>query len=177
MVNAVQKPFQLLIADDNRAFREVLREALEIAPSLEFFEAESGEEAVEVVQRQRIDIVLLDMHMHVMTGLETLRVLKRMDAIRPCILITSDTSDALRRDAADADAFSVLRKPVPRHELVCIVSTALVTAYEKQLVVNEPALVKESGFVKDKGLVTDPSALTDIVTEAAIPPRNRELPR
>ena len=90
MVINVDKPFQLLITDDNSAFRQVLRDALELAstnvevveqshetashrgPILEVFEAESGEEAVEIVRKQRIDIVLLDMHMHIMSGLETL---------------------------------------------------------------------------------------------------------
>lgn len=119
----------MLITDDNAAFRQVLREVLEDRPFLVLHEAESGEEAVDVVQRQRIDIVLLDMHMHVMTGIETMRELKRMDFTRPCILITSDTSDDVKRDAREAQAFSVLKKPVPRRELVETVSNALATAY------------------------------------------------
>ncbi|MCA9034648.1 MAG: response regulator [Planctomycetaceae bacterium] len=150
MVINVDKPFQLLITDDNSAFRQVLRDALELAstnvevveqshetashrgPILEVFEAESGEEAVEIVRKQRIDIVLLDMHMHIMSGLETLRVLKRMDALRPCILITSDTSEQIRREAQEANAFSVLKKPVPRRQLVATVSTALASAYHNE---------------------------------------------
>ena len=130
MVMHVDRPFQLLIADDSQAFREVLREVFRHRPQLEVHEAESGEEAVEVVRRQRIDIVLLDMHMRVMTGLDTLRVLKRLDVLRPCILITSDTSEELRRDARDADAFSVLKKPLMKQQLVTTVSKALMTAYE-----------------------------------------------
>jgi CheY-like chemotaxis protein len=130
MVIRVDQPFQVLITDDSRAFREVLREVLEGRPLLQLHEAESGEEAVEVVQRQRIDIVLLDMHMHRMTGLDTLRVLKQLDALRPCILITSDTSEELRRDARDANAFSVLKKPVMKQQLVATVSSAIVTAYD-----------------------------------------------
>lgn len=129
MVTSTRQEFQLLITDDNAAFRQVLREVLEDRPFLILHEAESGEEAVYVVQRQRIDIVLLDMHMHMMTGIETMRELKRMDFTRPCILITSDTSDDVKRDAREADAFSVLKKPVPRRELVKTVSDALVTAY------------------------------------------------
>ena len=67
--------------------------------------------------------------MHVMTGIQTMRELKRMDFTRPCILITSDTSDEVKRDAREAQAFSVLKKPVHRQELVETVSNALVTAY------------------------------------------------
>jgi CheY-like chemotaxis protein len=129
MVTSPRQEFQLLITDDNAAFRQVLREVLEDRPFLILHEAESGEEAVDVVQRQRIDIVLLDMHMHVMTGIETMRELKRMDFTRPCILITSDTSDDVKRDARDAQAFSILKKPVPRRTLVETVSDALIAAY------------------------------------------------
>lgn len=125
----VDRTFDVLITDDNASFRRVLREVLEDRPFLRLHEAESGEHALEVVTIQRIDIVLLDMHMHVLTGLETLKVLKRLDRLRPCILITSDTSDELHRDAREAEAFSVLRKPVPPRQLLQTVSTALATAY------------------------------------------------
>lgn len=129
MVTLVEKQFQLLITDDNSSFRQVLREVLEDRPFLILHEAESGEEAVDVVRSRRIDIVLLDMHMRVMTGLETLRVMKQLDIVRPCILITSDTSDEVCRDAQEAQAFSVLKKPVPRRQLVETVAQALTTAY------------------------------------------------
>jgi CheY-like chemotaxis protein len=58
-----------------------------------------------------------------------MRELKRMDFKRPCILITSDTSDEVQRDAREAQAFSVLKKPVHRRELVETVANALATAY------------------------------------------------
>lgn len=124
-----QKTYHLLITDDNASFRRVLREVLEDRPFLRLHEAESGEQAIEVVADRRIDIVLLDMHMHVLSGVETIRLLKQLDRVRPCILITSDTSDDIRRDAQDADAFSVLRKPVPPRQLVQTVSSALEIAY------------------------------------------------
>ncbi len=129
MVDLIQKQFQLLITDDNPSFRRVLREVLESRPFLTLHEAESGEEAVEVVKHQRIDIVLLDMHMKCLTGIETMRIMKQMDIVRPCILITSDTSEDVCRDAQDAQAFRILKKPVPRRELVETVSTALTSAY------------------------------------------------
>lgn len=119
---------QLLIADDNQSFRETLRELLE--PTLVcIHEVESGEEAVEYAREMKIDIVLLDLHMHVMTGLEAMRVLKQLNALRPCILITSDDSDEVRRDAEAADAYSVLSKPVHRTELCTTVKRALADAY------------------------------------------------
>jgi len=125
--------YRLLIADDNSSFREALREVLERCIALTIHEVSCGEEAVEFAQDTRVDIVLLDMHMHVMDGLETLRALKHLNAVRPCILLTSDDSDTLRRDATEADAHSILGKPVNRQELVTTVSTALHDAYDEPL--------------------------------------------
>lgn len=132
MVIETPQPFQLLIADDNRSFREILRELLEPRPELMIHEVESGEDAVQYALEIHIDIVLLDMHMHVMTGLEALRELKTIDSIRPCILITSEATEELKRDAAEADAYSVLSKPVRRNELCETVSGALSDAYDLQ---------------------------------------------
>ena len=121
------KAYSALIADDDPDFREVLR--LVLAPFLRTVEACSGEEAIEIVHHRRVDIVLVDMHMHVLSGLETVRIVKQFQASLPCILITADATDELRRDARVAEAYSVLKKPVTRQELVATVSTALLAAY------------------------------------------------
>ncbi|MCH2202228.1 MAG: response regulator [Fuerstiella sp.] len=110
-----------------------MREVLERRFRFEICEVSCGEEAVDYVQECQIDIVLLDMHMHHMTGLDTIRVLKDMNALRPCILITSDDSDELRRDASEVNAHTVLQKPVRRQELVKTVSRALHDAYDAPL--------------------------------------------
>jgi CheY-like chemotaxis protein len=127
MVAGPVKPYQLLIADDDAGFRRALRQIFE--PYLELLEADSGEEAIRIVEGERVDIVLLDMHMHELTGLETLRIVKSMRSIVPCILVTADFTEELRRTATEADAYSVLAKPIRRSELVTTVSTALEDAY------------------------------------------------
>ena len=120
-------PYQLLIADDDPGFREALRAILE--PFFRLVEVDSGEEALAAVSDHRYDLALLDMHMHVLTGLETLRELKSLNADAPCILVTADATDALCREAKAADAFTVLSKPVTRRLLVLTVSHALEDAY------------------------------------------------
>jgi CheY-like chemotaxis protein len=129
MVIRTPDHFDVLIADDHQAFREVVREFLEPRPLLRVHEVDSGEAAIEYARERQIHIVLLDMHMHVLTGLETLRELKELDAVRPCILLTSEATDELREDAAEADAYSVLSKPVERVELTATVNRALAQAY------------------------------------------------
>lgn len=121
-------PYRLLIADDDRGFREVLKSVF--GRYFDMFEADSGEEAVEIGNHEHIDIALLDMHMQLLTGLDTLRILKTINAVAPCILITADPTEELRKNATRANAYSVLEKPVSRLELVTTVSTALEEAYE-----------------------------------------------
>lgn len=136
MVIETPKSYDLLIADDNQTFRETIREFLEPRALLRLHEVESGEQAIEYSLEVHIDIVLLDMHMHVMTGLETLKELKDLDAVRPCILITSEATDALKADAREADAYTVLNKPVRRAELCATIVDALIDAYRDPAVGN-----------------------------------------
>lgn len=117
------KRHELLIADDDSEFRRTLCDVLE--PYYQTVEVASAEEAIEVVQRQPIDAALLDMHMRLMTGLEAVRILRKVREILPCILITADANDELREAAALAHAFGVLKKPVGRSELLTTLSTAL----------------------------------------------------
>ena len=121
------KSYELLITDDDPGFRAALREVLE--PYFQLMEASSGEEAIDIVRRHPVDILLLDMHMHRLTGLETLRVVKSLLVWLPCILITADATEELQKEAAEAQAYSVLRKPVTRRELVTTVSSALTQTY------------------------------------------------
>ncbi|MFO1020442.1 MAG: response regulator [Planctomycetales bacterium] len=119
--------YELLIADDDPGFRRTLCSVLE--PHYQTVEVSSGEEAIQIVQRRPVDAVLLDMHMQLMTGLEALRILRTVQQLLPCILITADADEQLRREAAKAEAFRVLKKPVGKNELLETVSIALETSF------------------------------------------------
>lgn len=122
------RPYELLLADDDDEFRRALRTVLE--PHVGLCEVASGEEAVEFVRTRPVDLVLLDMHMRALTGIETLRAVKSLRAALPCILITANPTAELRRSAAEAHAFTVLKKPVTRRLLLKTVSHALELAYD-----------------------------------------------
>ena len=121
------EPYQLLIADDDEGFREVLRTIFE--PLFSLFEAESGEEAVEIVEGEHVDLVLIDMNMHKLSGLDTVRIVKQINSRLPCILCTSDATDELREQARAVDVWSVLSKPVRKRELLINVSSAIDSTY------------------------------------------------
>ncbi len=121
------RPYQLLIADDDPDFRDVLRSIFE--PWFALLEAVSGEQAVEIVEGERVDLVLLDMNMERLTGIETIRIVKQIDVRLPCILVTGDYDEQLQQEALQADAWSVLPKPVRKRELIHCVSEAIDSTY------------------------------------------------
>ena len=118
----------LLITDDDCSFRETLRGVLE-PQGFRTLIARDGEEALEIVRCQEVHLMLLDMHMPKLTGLETLRLVKQFKAILPCIILSADADDELLEQARRAQAFSVLRKPVNRLSLTNLIRTALQRTY------------------------------------------------
>ncbi len=117
----------LLITDDDLDFRETLRHVFE--PRFRTLLARDGQEALDIVQSEEVHLVLLDMHMPRLTGLETLRRVKQFKSRLPCILLSAGLDEVLERQARLAEAFSVLAKPVSRRDLTSTVEAALRRIY------------------------------------------------
>jgi CheY-like chemotaxis protein len=118
----------LLITDDDPGFRETLRVIFE-PKGLRTLLAGDGEEALKIVQHERIHVVLLDMHMPKLTGLETLRQLKEIRALLPCILLSAQLDEAIVEQARRAHAYSVLSKSVTIRQITNAVFQALQRTY------------------------------------------------
>ena len=123
----VQTP-SILITDDDREFRETLRGVFE-PRGFRTFLAGDGEEALDIVRGQDVHLLLLDMHMPKLTGLETIRRIKQFKSRLPCILISADLDDRLLQQARLAEVFSVLSKPITRLQLTSVVDLALRRTY------------------------------------------------
>jgi CheY-like chemotaxis protein len=125
---ADSKSFSILIADDDRNSRDALRDIIQ-PEGFETIVASSGEEAIDIVRGVTIHLVLLDMHMPTLTGLETLGIVRQINAKLPAILVTGNPSDALVRAAIQAQFYSVLPKPVSKGLLLYTVLKALTRFY------------------------------------------------
>jgi CheY-like chemotaxis protein len=125
---ATQKMFGILITDDDRGCRETLREIVE-PEGFRTFLASSGEEALEIQREEAIHLALLDMQMPRLTGLETLELMRQINALLPCILVTADATEELMRQAFRARAYSVIPKPVSKNVVLYTVVRALVRVY------------------------------------------------
>ena len=118
----------LLITDDDPGFRETLQVVFE-PEGFRTLLAGTGEEALDIVRTQEVHLVLLDMHMPRLTGLETLRLLRQFKAMLPCILLSARLDERIIEQAQRAQAFSVLSKPVTRGQLTGVVRQALQRTY------------------------------------------------
>ncbi len=118
----------LLITDDDLGFRETLREAFQ-PRGFRTILAGDGEEALRVVRSAEVHLVLLDMHMPRLTGLETLRLVKQFRALLPCILMSAQLDATIVEQARREKAFSVLSKPVSLSTLTGAVRQALQRTY------------------------------------------------
>jgi len=98
----------ILIADDNAQFRALLRGIVAQEPDLHVVgEAEDGAEAIRLAQELQPDIVLLDLAMPQVNGLEVLRRIKAERPETKVIIVTVHAEDAYRQAAEEggADAF------------------------------------------------------------------------
>jgi CheY-like chemotaxis protein len=121
--------FSVLIADDDRGTRETLGEVLE-SQGFRTVLAADGSQAVELVQVELIHLILFDMNMPGLTGLEALSVIHQtLDKILPAVLMTADASNDLIRRAFQAQVFSVIPKPVNVNIVLNTLSRALAKGY------------------------------------------------
>ena len=118
----------LLITDDDSAFRETLDEVFQ-RQGFRTLQARDGEEALRIVGRETVHVLLMDMHMPKLTGLETIRRLKQLRALLPCILMSAHLDETILEQARVVQAFSVLAKPMTSSEIRSIVRRALERTY------------------------------------------------
>lgn len=105
---------KVLIVDDSAAMRAVVKKTLIAAgfAVAESLEAANGAEALEILRRQAVDVVLSDLHMPQMDGLELLRTLHKEEIVPPCfILVTTEGRKDRLKEALGLGARGYVSKP------------------------------------------------------------------
>lgn len=120
--------YSILITDDERTCREALREIVE-PEGFQTLEASSGEEALDIVRGRAVHLVLIDMNLPTLTGLETLQLVRQFNQMLPAILVTGDPNDSVLRQAYQAQVYSVIPKPVSKNIVLYTVVRALARFY------------------------------------------------
>jgi DNA-binding NarL/FixJ family response regulator len=102
------QPARVLIADDSARARDGLRALLTIRPELEVVgEAANGQDAVRLVAECQPDIVLMDLHMPVLDGIQATRLIKQQWPAVTVVVLTMYAVDQGAALAAGADAFLI----------------------------------------------------------------------
>jgi len=100
---------RILVVDDEPLIAEVLKEHFKVGYDVET--ALSGADALSAVARQRPDVVLLDINMPRMNGVEVLKAIKRIDGTIAVIMVTANDQIALAGEALKYGAFGYVPKP------------------------------------------------------------------
>jgi len=104
-----------LIVDDSSVMRKIVERALRQSglAIAEVFEASNGLEALDVLRRARVDLILSDINMPNMDGLEFLRQMRAQELAPdvPVVMITTEGSEDHVREAIVAGAQGYIRKP------------------------------------------------------------------
>src|SRR3989339_1371627 len=115
--NKEKKTIRLLLVDDEKGFLDVLSNRLSrrlIHP----VKAYSGTQAIQILRKQDFDVVVLDLKMEDMDGIEVLKVIKRMVPDLPVILLTGHGSQTAAKEGILSGAFDFLTKPCELVELM-----------------------------------------------------------
>lgn len=111
----------ILIVDDSAAIRKILQRVLGQAeiPVGNVYEAGDGAAALEILKSQRVGLVLSDINMPNMDGLQLLRRMKAHEQWRklPVIMITTEGAAAKVQEAVELGAFGYVRKPFTAEQI------------------------------------------------------------
>ena len=119
MSSAPSSSIRILIVDDHPVVRAGLTSMLATQPGLEVTDSvSSGEEALDMLERQRLDIVLLDLRMPGMNGIDTLLAIRRKAIPVHVIVLTSYETDEDIYRAINAGAEGYLLKNASLREMV-----------------------------------------------------------
>jgi len=109
--------FNVLLVDDEKDFLNTLTKRL-VKRGLKIACAGSGEEALSVVGEGKIDVVVLDVRMPGIDGIETLKNIKKINSLIEVILLTGHANIDVAMKGMKIGAFDYLMKPVDIDELL-----------------------------------------------------------
>lgn len=113
---------RILVIDDDEAIRKVFLLALE-ETQFQVDTASSGKKGIEMVQEQSYDLIYLDLKMPGMTGVDTLKKIRKINPEVSVYIITAyygEFADQLSQAQADGLNFELMIKPLTSDQMVCL---------------------------------------------------------
>jgi len=129
--------FNILVADDSETMRAVVKKTVEMSgvPIGEFHEAANGKEAIAVLENNWIDVILSDINMPEMGGMELLQTVVANDDFKriPLIFITTESSETRMEEAKRLGVAGYIKKPFVPETIKAILYEVLAKAYEHRM--------------------------------------------
>jgi DNA-binding response OmpR family regulator len=127
------EPDGILLADDDSDFVECIRELL-TNKGYNVFIAENGVEAVEMVRKERIDLLVLDLRMPIMAGIEAYMELKKSGHTVPTLIVTAfaDEEESTIEEFRSMSVNGILKKPFDPEELLNVIESLIVKERNKR---------------------------------------------
>lgn len=144
--------FQILVVDDDRNTRLLLKAVLQ-AENYTVFTAENGEDALEVMDKEHIDLVVLDVMMPKMDGLEFTRILRQTDNNLPILMVSARQLPADKRQGFLVGTDDYITKPIDEVEMLLRIKALLRRARivsERRIVLGDVVLDYDS-FTVSRG--------------------------
>lgn len=118
--------FKIVLADDHEVFIDGMQRIFENHPAYEIIDAvKNGEQLVRSVKANRPDVVLTDISMPVLNGIEAIQQIKTFAPEMLCIVLTNFDSDHLILNALEAGAFSYVNKAMPKDVIFTALESSL----------------------------------------------------
>lgn len=114
---------KILLVDDEAGFTDVLTKRMS-KRGFEVVSADSGTEAIRILRKEDFDVVVLDLKMEDMDGIEVLQVIRKMVPELPVIMLTGHGSETAAKDGLRYGAYDYLLKPCDLEELMAKIREA-----------------------------------------------------
>ncbi len=151
----------IVLADDEKLIRaglkKILTDSLDIP--IEIIEAKNGEEALKLCREKNPEILITDIRMPVMDGVELMKNISTMEAKKPAIIVLSGFDDfSYAKAAIQSGALSYILKPVDKKELIAAVNSAIMDSMKEEKEQNEEKFRQ----IIEKGRLDDVHGLPEI---------------
>lgn len=113
-------PFRILIVDDAASLRNLIRKSLESEGYTHLVEAADGKEALDKLMEHKINLIISDINMPKVNGLELLKAVLGNSHLKriPFIVLTSQTEDEMFKTVMQTGATDYIKKPFSKQDLI-----------------------------------------------------------
>lgn len=149
---------KILIADDEQSIRRTLREILEFE-KYKVDEAADGLECLAKVKQNKYDVIILDIKMPKMDGMETLEKIQLISPDTPVVMISGHASIDTAVEAVKKGAFDFISKPPDLNRMLITIRNAM---DKSSLIVETRALQRKVGHIKTQEMIGNSDSIQQI---------------